>query len=338
MFKLDRGEKLKLLVIGLGSMGKRRINLLKKYFSDEVEVIGLDKKLERKIEVEELHNIRTYSELEEAISIEKPNGALICTAPVSHADIILNCLNKKLHVFTEINLLKDKYTEIINTAEKNNLILFLSSTFMYRKEIQYIQKEVGAQTKKIHYRYHVGQYLPDWHPWENYKSFFVDNKRTNGCRELFAIELPWILKTFGEVYDLKVMKDNISSLDVDYPDSYIVLLEHENGCRGVLSVDIVSRRSVRSLEVYSEDIHLFWDGTPNSLRRYDINQKEIIQIETYSNVDKDNRYSENIIENAYLEELDVFIQKVSGKGNFERYTLKDDLYTLGLVDKIEGIL
>ena len=35
----------------------------------------------------------------------------------------------------------------------------------------------------------LGQYLPDWHPWESYKSFFVSNKKTNGCRELFAIEL-----------------------------------------------------------------------------------------------------------------------------------------------------
>lgn len=328
---------MKLLVIGLGSMGKRRVNLLRKYFSDEVEVIGSDMSPERRKEAEDLYGIRTYSELETAINIEKPDGAIVSTAPISHADIILKCLSSKLNVFTEINLMKDRYDEIIDTAKKDSLVLFLSSTPLYRKEIQYIQEEVKAQTKKIHYRYHVGQYLPDWHPWENYKDFFVGSKQTNGCREIFAIELPWILKTFGKVTGIKVTKDKISSLDIDYPDSYIVMLEHENGCRGVLSVDVVSRKPVRSLELYSEEMHLFWEGTPGSLRKYNIETKEVIQIDTYSSIEKDSRYSENIIENAYTEELDVFIKQVLAKGNFERYTFSDDLYTLELIDEIEGM-
>lgn len=329
---------MKLLVIGLGSMGKRRIRLLKKYSADKIEVIGLDKSPERRKEIEQLHNIKTYSNIDEAIDNEKPNGSLICTSPISHADIILSCLNKKIHVFTEINLVSHKYLEIMDTAARNNLALFLSSTFMYRNEIQYIQKEVKSQTQKVHYRYHVGQYLPDWHPWESYKDFFVNDKKTNGCRELFAIELPWILKTFGNVIDFKVIKDNISSLDLDYPDSYLVLLEHENGCKGVLNVDLVARKPVRSLEIYSEEMHLFWDGTPDSLKKYDIKNKEIIQIKTYSSIDKDNRYSENIIEDAYMEELDMFIKRISGKKSLERYTFEDDIYTLDLIDKIEGVI
>lgn len=329
---------MKLLVVGLGSMGKRRVNLLKKYFSKEVEVIGTDTSLGRREEAERLYSIRTYAGLESAIDMEKPEGVIVCTSPVYHADIILECMNRELHVFTELNLVKDKYNEIIETMEKNGLVCFLSSTFNYRKEIQYIQNEVKDQTKKVHYRYHVGQYLPDWHPWESYKNFFVNDKRTNGCRELFAIELPWILKAFGKVVGIKVVKDNISSLEIEYPDSYIVFLEHENGCKGVMSIDIVSRKPVRNLEVYSEDMHLLWEGTPGSLEKYNIENKEAVQIETYTSIDKDNRYSENIIENAYMEELDVFIKRVMGKGNFERYSFRDDLYTLELIDEIEGII
>lgn len=320
-------------------MGKRRINLLKKYFSINVEVVGLDISIARRSEVEELYGVRTYFELDEVIEIEKIDGALVCTDPIYHADIIMKCLNKNLHVFTELNLLKDRYLEIMDTAQKNGLELFLSSTFMYRNEIDYIQTEIKSSDKKLCYRYHVGQYLPDWHPWESYKDFFVNNKKTNGCREIFAIELPWILKTFGKVSKVQViMRDNISSLDLDYPDSYIVLLEHESGAKGVLNVDIVSRKPIRSLEIYSEEIHIFWEGTPNSLRRYNIENKEIINVETYLSIDKDSRYSENIIENAYIEELNIFIKKVLGVENLEKYTFKDDLYTLELIDKIEGVI
>ena len=48
---------MKLLVIGLGSMGKRRIRLLKEYDSD-IEIIGIDKQAIRRDEVEKLYKIK----------------------------------------------------------------------------------------------------------------------------------------------------------------------------------------------------------------------------------------------------------------------------------------
>lgn len=328
---------MKLLVIGLGSMGKRRINLLNKYFKNAVQIAAVDTRLDRRNEVEELYAINTYGDLDEAIQMERPDAAIICTAPVSHSQIIIACLQQHLHVFTEINLLSDRYDEIMKEADQMGLHLFLSSTMLYRNEIKYIQKRVKSAQKPLNYRYHVGQYLPDWHPWENYKDFFVGSKATNGCREIFAIELPWIIKTFGTVVGHKVIKDKISLLDLDYPDSFIVVLEHESGFKGVMNVDVVSRKPVRSLEVYSEDMHLFWEGTPSSLSEYDIDAKEMKSIETYDSIEKDSRYSDNIIENAYLEELETFMNKISGKGYVERYTFIEDLYTLQLIDKIEGV-
>ena len=54
-----RTLKMKLLVIGLGSMGKRRVRLLKEY-DKNIEVIGLDKQEKRRKEAEDLHSIKTY--------------------------------------------------------------------------------------------------------------------------------------------------------------------------------------------------------------------------------------------------------------------------------------
>ncbi|MDR7857536.1 Gfo/Idh/MocA family oxidoreductase [Tissierella sp.] len=328
---------MKILVVGLGSMGKRRINLLTKNFSDDCSIVGVDSREDRRIEVEKTYNIKTYLSLDEAISIEKPNCALICTSPITHSDIIIRCLEDNLNVFTEINLLTDRYQEIIDLANKNNLKLFLSSTFMYRKEIQYIQNEISSSNDKYHYRYHVGQYLPDWHPWENYKDFFVGDKRTNGCRELLAIELPWIINTFGKIIKFNVIRDNISSLQLDYPDSYIISCEHENGHKGVLSVDVVSRRATRNLEIYSENNHIFWEGNPESLKRYSVEDKKIVDIDTYSKYIRDMRYADSIIEDAYLDELIIFIDMVKDKDPYVRYTFEDDMYTLNLIDKIEGV-
>lgn len=326
---------MKVVVIGLGSMGKRRIRLIKENF-DNIEIVGIDFREDRRAEVEKLFNIATFDSIQGAINSGNVAAALVCTAPIHHGKIIVECLENNLHVFTEINLVKDEYDNIINLAKEKDLKLFLSSTMLYRNEINYIKEKVLQSKERLNYTYHVGQYLPDWHPWEDYKNFFVNDVRTNGCREIFAIELPWIIKTFGEIKSFHVMKDKISSLNLNYDDSYIVMMEHESGHKGVFNVDIVSRKAIRKFEVYGENLHIFWEGTPDSLKDYDLEKASLETIKTYEAINKDNRYAANIIENAYLEELNTFFNKIKGTNN-ERYTFEDDIYVLNFIDKIEGV-
>ena len=160
-------------------------------------------------------------------------------------------------------------------AHEKGVQLFLSSTFLYREEIRYMREQLPSMTKqKLNYTYHVGQYLPDWHPWENYKDFFVGKKETNACREIMAIDMPWLVNVFGKIESIQVMKHKTTALDMDYPDTYFMLIEHENGNKGSFQVDVVSRKAVRNLEVYNEDVYFQWDGSPEGLAVYDVNEKK----------------------------------------------------------------
>lgn len=326
---------MKFLVVGSGSMGKRRIRLLKENYED-ITLIGVDLNIDRCAEIKELFNIKTYSNLEEAITFEKPDAALICTSPIYHSEIILNCLKKNLNVFTEINLISDNYDEIIKISKEKNLKLFLSSTFLYRNEIKYIIEKAN-NSGKLAYSYHVGQYLPDWHPWESYKDFFVADKRTNGCRELMAIELPWIVKAFGDIKEVKVIRNNITNLKLDYFDNYMIMFQHENGNVGSLNVDIASRKATRSLEVYNEELHIKWEGTPETLYDYNFEDKDFEKINTYESIQRDNKYVSNIIENAYLSEITTFIKYIKGDENNIIHTFEDDYKIIKVIDLIEGI-
>lgn len=328
---------LRIIVIGLGSMGRRRIRLLKEINSGIV-IYGVDKNKERCDKVHNEHGINTYMDLNEALhSIDKkPDAAIISTSPLSHAFIIKECLIAGLHVFTELNLVSDQYEENIRLANTKGKVLFLSSTFLYRDEICYIQKKIGIGNWKtvLNYTYHIGQYLPDWHPWENYKDFFVSKKNTNGCREIFAIELPWLQKVFGQVKSFNVIKGRSSLLDIDYPDTYHLLLCHKNGTIGSLQVDIVSRKAVRNLEIYGESIYLSWDGTPEGLKLYNFETKKNEDIILYDNAEHIDGYKSFIIENAYKNELEAFLKEISGK-KASKYSFKEDLETLKLIDYIE---
>lgn len=321
---------MKVVVIGLGSMGKRRIRLMSQEYKD-LEIIGIDSNIDRRNETETLFKIKTVPSFSEIDA----DAAFVCTSPMSHASIIKDCLHKGWHVFSELNLHSTGYEENIELAKQKNLRLFLSSTFLYRNEIEYIRQHVKDSNSKLNYSYHVGQYLPDWHPWESYKDYFIGKKETNGCREIFAIELPWITQVFGEITSVHVERSKMSSLEIDYPDNYLCIVTHASGHKGMIAVDVVSRKAVRNLEIFGESMHLVWKGNPQELSDYDFTSKTMKNVTLYESVEQLANYSATIIENAYLEEIRSFFASIDDP--FEpTYDFAKDLEVLRWIDIIEA--
>lgn len=335
---------MKFLVIGLGSMGKRRIRLLQQYIKNEVgqvqqdkwEIIGVDSNEERCEEVKEKYKISTFFTLEDALMISDIQCAIISTSPHTHASLISRCLEANLHIFTEINLIADGYDLNISLAKRKKRVLFLSSTFMYRKEMKYIKERCIRSGFNGMYRYHIGQYLPEWHPWENYQDFFVGRKDTNGCREIFAIELPWICDIFGDIISVQSMHKKASTLQIPYDDSYHVLIEHTSGVIGAITVDVVSPKAGRELEIWTEGQWMKWKGTPDSLSYYDNISKEEVSIKLYDDVNHTEGYNSFVVENAYYDELVDFISAVKGN-NGSRYSMEKDKTIIEWIDKIESM-
>ncbi|MGL4484452.1 MAG: Gfo/Idh/MocA family protein [Anaerovoracaceae bacterium] len=325
---------MKIAVIGLGSMGKRRIELLKKYDSN-LDLCGIDLNKERCKEVANTYKMDTYSELTDK-RLKDVDCVFISTSPLSHKEIIIKALKNCCHVFTELNLLRNGYLEILKLAERNECKLFLSSTMQYRKEIEYISNVVELSNKNFNYIYHVGQYLPDWHPWESYKDNFLSKKETNGCREIFAIELPWIIKAFGEIESYEKVSGNLTDLEIDFDDFYNIIFKHKNGNRGCIIADLVSYKAVRKFECFNEKEYITWEGMPKTLNRYDKEANKDRQIELYQNITKKEGYADNIIEDAYYDEIVAFFDYVL-KDIKPKYGFKEDYEVLKLIDGIEGI-
>ncbi|MGI5907778.1 MAG: Gfo/Idh/MocA family protein [Christensenellales bacterium] len=323
-----------IVVVGLGSMGTRRIRLLRDRIP-ETAVSGADPSAERRRRAEETYGITCFSSFCEAVQSKKFDAAFICTSPDTHCDLIREALQADLHVFTELNLIDGGYGALIDLARERGKRIFLSSTLLYRREVQEIMRLIEGKGPLM-YIYHVGQYLPDWHPWENYRDFFVGRRETNGCREILAIQLPWIWKAFGAPGPgMHVSAKKISGLDIDYADSYIVTLEHEGGNRGVLVVDVVSRKASCRLEIVGEKLHVLWDGTPDGLQSYSFEKKAFEGIPLYDSFEQDPRYAVNIIEDAYAAEIDTFLCYVAGLKT-PLYTIEEDERVLKLIGTIEG--
>lgn len=325
---------MKIIVIGLGSMGKRRIRLLKEH--QDIEIYGIDSNQERCKEVAEKFDVKCFGSISEAVKNEKINCAFVCTSPLSHSAIINECLENNLHIFTEINLVSDGYDDNIKLAKEKNLVLFLSSTFLYRKETQMIIDKVKDQNSKLNYIYHVGQYLPDWHPWESYNNYFIGNPKTNGCREIMAIDMPWLITAFGKIKNVSAVKSKNTNLNISYNDNYLITIEHETGAKGVFAVDVVTRKPIRHIDVYGEDIQISWNGTPDSLIEYDIQDKTSKQIAIDNASEHVEGYAAFVTENPYREEINAFLSQINNADNKPEWDFLKDAELLKIIDQIES--
>ncbi len=323
----------KVLVAGLGSMGSRRMRLLRDILPG-ARIAGTDSREDRRLPLRSLHGITVYDSLDEALGEFRPDIVFACAAPLAHGDIVLKSLSAGSHTFSELNLDASDYLSITETARRTGRTAFLSSTMLYRDEMEIIENTVTAPGSTA-YVYHVGQYLPDWHPWENIGDFFVSDPRTNGCREIFAIELPWLIRVFGRVTDSVAKKRNISTLGLSFPDTYSCIVTHDSGAQGLLLIDVVSRKPSRSFHLISEALDITWEGTPASLRILDTQGKTDCSPLKGKSDDHDPRYAAMISERPYRKEIETFLAALDGAAEKARYSYEDDLEVLKLIDTIE---
>lgn len=321
-------------VIGLGSMGKRRIRLIKEMYPN-YNIIGVDSREDRRIETAEKFGVGCFNSLSKAEKelSKKIDCVFVCSSPLSHSAIISDALKHGCHVFTELNLVIDGYRENVKLAQSKNLLLFLSSTYFYREEMRYIDEKVKNSNKRWNYIYHIGQYLPDWHPWENYKDFFLGDKRSNGCREILAIELPWLADTFGSVKDYQVLSDKLTGLSIDYNDNYLIQLKHDGGNKGSLIVDVVSPYAVRKLELYTENEYISWEGTPESFKEFNIESMQLESITMKQKAEHVAGYRPFVAEHAYKNEIQAFFD-VLLHGKKPLYDFEQDERILNLINAI----
>ena len=91
---------------------------------------------------------------------------------------------------------------------------------------------------------------------------------------------------------------------------------------------------MRNFEVFGEGLHLFWEGSPQSLAEYDAVKKCRVPVNTCASVEHDARYSDNVVENAYADELAEFFA-VLREGAPRVTPSKKTKRTIALIERIE---
>ncbi len=134
--------------------------------------------------------------------------------------------------------------------------------------LRYLMK-AGAIGKVVGARAEAGEYLPDWHPDEDYRLGYSARRDLGGGPLLtLSHELDSLCWLLGAPRRITAFAAHASRLDVDTEDVAEIVLEMPNGALASVHVDYVRRPPQRTLELVGEDGVLRWEYEANRLLRY----------------------------------------------------------------------
>jgi predicted dehydrogenase len=317
---------MKFLIIGLGSMGKRRIRNLR--YLNVGEIMGYDIREDRRREVKDKYGIPVFETLEEALTKE-PDVFIISTPPDQHYIYGLIALEHDKHFFMEANVLLEGMDTLISLCKSKNVVAAPSCTMRFHPAVKLMKTFLDNNLigKCLAFTHHCGQYLPHWHPWEDYREFYAARRMTGACREMVAFELNWITYILGKVSKISCFKNKVSNLDIDIDDTYQILLEFENKSLGHMLIDVISRPAFRVCKIIGEEGTIVWDSAGKYVDVFTVDD----------NTWHRHRYDEGVPEKGYIygekmyiEEMAHFIRAINSKEKYI-YSLEEDKEILSLL-------
>lgn len=293
---------MKFLVIGLGSMGKRRVrNLIALGHKDKIA--GFDLREDR-VEESKKYNIRLYKDFNKAIEEYKPNVFIISTPPNRHIYYAYIAIKNRIDCFIEASVIdSEKILELSKSIKDTSIIVAPSCTMKYYPapiKIKELIKE-GIIGKVLNYNYHTGQYLPDWHPWESIKDFYVSNPDTGGAREIIPFELTWLNDIFGESKPLVCVRKKLTNISAKIEDIYHSIFEYPNGAIGNLTIEVISRpKATREFRVLGSEGEIVFSGDSNTLKyiNKDMQDWEVIS------------FNQGTVEKGYINPEEPYINEI----------------------------
>lgn len=229
---------MKVLIIGCGSIGRRHISNIRTLFKEREDVdILAYRTFIRSGHLNENffrnNNVRQFSSLTEALS-KKPDVTFITNPTSLHVPFAIKAARAGSHLFIEKPLSHNLkgINELEHLVAQKKLITYIGFNlrfFPILSEVRRIikKKEIG---RIISIRAEVGQYLPSWHPNENYRTGYSANRSLGGGVILDLIhEIDYTRWLLGEeIKEVFCYGGKYSSLNIDTEDIAEILMKSKS--------------------------------------------------------------------------------------------------------------
>lgn len=285
---------MKHLIIGSGSIGKRHTRNLS---SLNEETVIFDR---RKDNLEE--------------KLPEVDSVLVTCPTAYHMDYALAAAKAQKHVFIEkpISHTSENLDTLFDLCKKNGKICYVGYHLRFHKELIAIKEKIEHMGKVQFVKVEVGEYLPGWHPDEDYRKSYAAVKNMGGGVVLtFSHEIDYIRWIFGPVSCLKAFTGTVSHLEIDVEDCACIIMKNANGTIIELHMDYIQKTPVRTMKIQCESALIEWDYYAN--KDFDRNQLFVDEISHY--IDCCHKKSSPQVSQTEVIDVMNIIEKIKGANN-----------------------
>jgi predicted dehydrogenase len=311
---------MKILIAGLGGIGQRHLRNLRTLLGAGAEIRAVDPRrnipvltdqlqVEAGATLEAKYDLHIYPDLEPALAW-KPEVVFVCNPTSEHVPTALLAAQAGCHLFIEKPLSHSlgQVDELINLGESRSLTAVVGYQMRFHPCLQRLHALV--QEKKVGWilsvRAEIGEYLPGWHSYEDYRQMYASRQDLGGGVILSQIhELDYLYWLFGLPRSVYALGGHLSSLEVDVEDTAEILMGYDVDGRSFpvsLHEDYLQRPPRRICEVIGDKGKILVNLAALSVDMFDGEGKQV-EATSHSGFQRNQ---------MFLDELKYFLASLRG--------------------------
>jgi predicted dehydrogenase len=300
--------RLKVLQIGAGSMGTRRLRDL--HEREDVELAVFDQREDRRAGANSRFGVDTFASLSDALAWA-PAALIISTPPGAKKLYIDLALEHGLHHFSEADIWT--YGAAQRTYDTGGLVMWPSATLNHLPIVKALNSLIPSHLGTVlSYHHMLGTYMPGWHASEG-NEYYGRHRSTAPAREMVCFELHFLNALFSGATEVAGAFSKFGGLSGDSEDTWSLLLKLKNGGTGQLTSTMACPSEYRRGSCFGNRGFVTWDIQNGEvmLSTGSDQKPRILQFGGASAV----------IERSYFEEINLFADAViSGKPGPQNYS------------------
>jgi predicted dehydrogenase len=273
-------------------------------------VLNPDMTVRAGADLESTYGVRSFSELDQALA-ERPAAVFVTGPNTTHLPIAIAAAKAGCHLFIEKPLSDsaESLDRLVDLVEQKGLVAMVAYQFRFHPGLVMLKSLIeGGKLGRILAAHIVnGEYLPDWHPYEDYREAHPARRELGGgSLSIQTHELDYAVWLFGMPKRLFSVGGQLSRLEVDVEDSVSVLLECSRDGRPLpvhVHLDYLQRPPQRLCEVVGDAGKARYDYYANQIEFHDTFARTV-EIHRFEGFDRNQ---------MFIDELNHFFACVRGE-------------------------
>jgi predicted dehydrogenase len=252
---------MRFLIAGLGSIGRRHLRNLLALGEQEVILYRTNRST---LPGDDLAGFAVETDLRAALD-HYPDAVIISNPTSMHLDVAIPAADSGCHILLEkpVSYSLERLDELRAATKRGGGQILVGFQLRFHPTLQVVARLIaeGAIGQPLSARAHWGEYLPDWHPWEDYRQGYAARADLGGgviltlCHPLDYLR--WLL---GEVESLWAFASTAGNLNISVESTAEVGLRFSNGPIGSVHLDYVQQPPTHHLEIIGSEGTLRWNS------------------------------------------------------------------------------